>query len=38
MCASITKMGEHEFARTLREHNRNARKYQKWVNDQGIKR
>ena len=38
MCASVTNMGEHEFARTLREHNRNARKYQKWVNDQGIKR
>lgn len=38
MCASVTNIGEHEFARTLREHNRNARRYQKWVNDQGIKR
>lgn len=38
MCASITNMGKHEFARTLREHNRNARKYQKWINDQGIMR
>ncbi len=38
MCASVTNMGEHEFARTLGEHNRNARKYQKWINKQGIKR
>lgn len=38
MCASIDEIGLHEFARTLREHNRNARKYQKWINNQGIKR
>ena len=38
MCASVTNMGEHEFARTLREHNSNARKYQKWIDKQGIKR
>lgn len=36
MCASVTDIGKHEFARTLGEHNRNARKYQKWVNEQGI--
>ncbi len=38
MCASVTEIGKHEFAMTLREHNKNARKYQKWINDQGIKR
>jgi len=38
MCASVSEIGKHEFARTLREHNKNARKYQKWINEQGIKR
>ncbi len=38
MCASIDKMGEHEFAKTLSQHNINARKYQNWINKQGIKR
>jgi len=38
MCASVTDIGRHEFARTLGEHNKNARKYQKWINEQGIKR
>ncbi len=38
MCASVTNMGEHEFAKTLRQHNINARKYQNWINKQGIKR
>lgn len=38
MCASVTKIGFHEFAKTLKQHNRNARKYQKWINNQGIKR
>ena len=38
MCASVADIGSHEFARTLSEHNRNARKYQKWINEQGIKR
>lgn len=38
MCASVTDIGKHEFAMTLREHNKNARKYQKWINEQGIKR
>jgi hypothetical protein len=23
---------------TLKEHNKNARKYQNWINEQGIKR
>lgn len=38
MCASIDKMGYHEFARTLSQHNRNAYKYQKWLNQQGVNR
>jgi len=38
MCASVTKLGYHEFAKTLAQHNINASKYHKWVNKQGIKR
>ncbi len=38
MCASVTEIGQHEFAMTLKEHNKNARKYQNWINEQGIKR
>lgn len=38
MCASIEDIGTHAFARTLREHTRNARKYQRWLSKQGIKR
>ena len=38
MCASVTKLGYHEFAKTLVQHNRNASKYHKWVSKQGIKR
>jgi len=38
MCASVEKPGEHEFAKTLSQHNVNARKYQNWMNQQGIKR
>ncbi len=38
MCASIEKIGQHEFAKSLSQHNINARKYQKWINNQGIKR
>lgn len=34
MCASTEKMGSHLFATTLNEHNRNAIKYQKWLNNQ----
>ncbi|HEX5742640.1 MAG TPA: endolytic transglycosylase MltG [Flavobacteriaceae bacterium] len=36
MCASSEKIGSHLFATTLAEHNRNASKYQKWLNQQGI--
>lgn len=38
MCASTVNIGQHEFAKTLREHNINAKKYQNWINKQGIKR
>lgn len=38
MCASIDKLGYHEFAKTLSQHNKNARKYQKWLSKQGVNR
>jgi len=38
MCASVDKIGFHEFAKSLTQHNRNAQKYQNWINKQGIKR
>ena len=38
MCASVTSIGSHEFAKSLAQHNNNARKYQKWVSKQGINR
>ncbi|UTD13958.1 endolytic transglycosylase MltG [Tenacibaculum mesophilum] len=38
MCASVDKIGFHEFANSLAQHNRNAVKYQQWINQQGIKR
>ena len=38
MCASITKIGTHEFAKTLSEHNKYAAKYQIWLSKQGINR
>ena len=38
MCASVTDIGSHEFAKTLTEHNINAAKYQRWVTKQGINR
>lgn len=38
MCASVTKLGYHEFAKTLAQHNRNAAKYHQWVSKQGINR
>ncbi len=38
MCASVTNIGQHEFAKTLSQHNRNANKYQKWLNKQGVNR
>lgn len=38
MCANVENIGYHKFAKTLKEHNINAAAYQKWVNQQGIKR
>jgi len=38
MCASVTNIGSHEFAKTLSQHNVNASKYQRWVSIQGINR
>jgi len=38
MCASTIHIGEHEFSKTLAQHNRNARKYQKWLSRQGVNR
>ena len=36
MCASIDKIGFHEFAKSLPQHNKNAKKYRDWLNKQGI--
>ena len=38
MCASIKKIGFHEFSNTLKQHNSNAIKYQRWLNKQGVNR
>ncbi|TDQ27815.1 endolytic transglycosylase MltG [Tenacibaculum caenipelagi] len=38
MCASVDKIGFHEFANSLAQHNRNAAKYQQWIHQQGIRR
>jgi UPF0755 protein len=37
-CASVEKIGYHEFATTLPQHAINRRKYQKWINSIGINR
>ena len=38
MCADIDRIGYHKFAKSLAQHNRNAAKYQNWLNKQGIRR
>jgi UPF0755 protein len=37
-CASVERFGYHEFAETLVEHSKNAKKYSDWINSQGVKR
>ena len=37
MCASVTKIGFHEFAKTLSQHNRNRAKYIQKKNKQGVR-
>ncbi|HBK70704.1 MAG TPA: endolytic transglycosylase MltG [Flavobacteriaceae bacterium] len=38
MCASVTNIGTHEFAKSLGQHERNAAKYRRWISKQGINR
>lgn len=38
MCASVDKIGFHDFANSLAQHNRNAAKYQRWITQRGINR
>jgi UPF0755 protein len=38
MCANADKIGYHAFANSLSQHNRNAAKYHRWMNQQGINR
>jgi len=35
-CASVERMGYHEFATTLEEHAKNRQKYTAWLDKQGI--
>lgn len=35
-CASAERIGYHEFAQTLAQHNENSRKYSRWLDQQGI--
>lgn len=35
-CASVDRMGYHEFATTLEQHNRNKSKYVAWLKKQGL--
>ncbi len=37
MCASVSRIGYHEFAKTLAQHNLNVKKYHQKKNKQGIK-
>lgn len=35
-CASVDRLGYHEFATTLEQHNRNKSKYVAWLKQQGL--
>lgn len=37
-CAKADNSGTHAFAETLAQHNRNARAFQRWMNQRGIRR
>lgn len=37
-CASVERFGYHEFASTYAQHQVNAAKYSKWINEQGTTR
>lgn len=36
-CASVSRIGYHEFATTMEEHSKNRDKYIKWIEERGIK-
>ena len=38
MCANTEKPGFHTFAKTLSQHNKNAAKYHRWMNQSGVNR
>jgi UPF0755 protein len=38
MCVDIQNFGQHVFAKSLHQHNRNAAIYQKWLSAQGVRR
>lgn len=38
MCAKPNNSGYHAFATNLKQHNNNARRYQRWISKQGIYR
>ena len=38
MCVDVDRFGYHKFAKSLAQHNRNAAKYQAWLNKNGINR
>ncbi len=38
MCADIETLNNHVFAKTKREHDKNAQKYRQWLDKQGVNR
>jgi len=38
MCVDVDNLGFHAFASSIKQHNRNARKYHRWLDKQGIRR